>query len=603
MHSPRVAALRSIGLAIAVGSAIWAVAVLASGGINASIGGVRLASTDAARPLTLAAIGILAYAVGAGRTRLDADLTAIRLATTPARVVGLLSVVVLVVGLAHNEWTLGGPDSYSYVSQADLWLSGRLSVPVPTATVAPWPNAVATLTPFGYRSLPGQSAIAPMVGPGLPLLMAAFKSAGGHAAAFLVAPFLGACLVWATFLLGVRLGSPRIGAGAAWLITTSPTFLMMYRSQMSDVPAATFWAIATWCVLGTSVRTALGGGLSAAVAVLIRPNLVPLAAVLGLLPLVRGEWRRTIAFAAGVIPAALVIAAINTALFGSPLSSGYGTLDALFSLANVPTNLARYGGWLLDTQTPLALAGIVVLAAAPRQVWPTAHGRLGARGLSLVLATVWLLYLAYIPFDAWWFLRFLLPAWPALTIGMVAAVHWACEGRAFSWGRPVGMAIIVAVGAFGLATARTRHVFPEGEGEARYASTAMLVGQFTEPNAMVLASIHAGPIRYYGGRATLRFDLLDDVWLDRTVEWLAAQGRHPYLAIEDWEVPTFTRRFSGRNRLGDLRLAPVAAYRGYRTPGTFYVYDLLRPDGPTLEPPPQRVHRPRATRPAPPPAL
>ena len=57
---------------------------------------------------------------------------------------------------------------------------------------------------------------------------------------------------------------------------------------------------------------------------------------------------------------------------------------------------------------------------------------------------------------------------------------------------------------------------------------------------MILSSIHAGSLRYYGGRATMRFDLLDEAWLDRAVGWLQQQGRHPYVLVEDWEMPLFT---------------------------------------------------------------
>ena len=268
--SSRIPALRWLGLAVGLASTAWAAAVLIVGGFAVSVGSLRLSSNDALRPAAVAGVAILVYAVGAGRRRLTADLAAVRGASSAPRLALLLSAVGLVVGLAHNEWTLGGPDSYSYVSQADLWLSGKLTVSVPTAAVAPWPNAIGTFTPFGYRALPTQSAIAPMVGPGLPLLMAAFKALGGHAAAFLVVPLTGALLVWSTFLIGARLGSSHIGVGAAWLVATSPTVLMMYRSQMSDVPAAAFWALATWGVLGVSTRAAVGGGLCAAVAVLIQ---------------------------------------------------------------------------------------------------------------------------------------------------------------------------------------------------------------------------------------------------------------------------------------------------------------------------------------------
>ena len=109
---------------------------------------------------------------------------------------------------------------------------------------------------------------------------------------------------------------------------------------------------------------------------------------------------------------------------------------------------------------------------------------------------------------------------------------------------------------------------------------------------------HAGSIRYYAGRLTIRFDQLDEMWLDRAVDWLERQGRRPYFLLEDWELPEFERRFAGKNRYGRLNLAPVLAYRAYAIPGMIYLFNPQRPNGPTWEPPPVRNPRPRCAPPA-----
>jgi hypothetical protein len=148
-----------------------------------------------------------------------------------------------------------------------------------------------------------------------------------------------------------------------------------------------------------------------------------------------------------------------------------------------------------------------------------------------------------------------------------------------------------------------RHVFVRNEGERRYATIAHLVAAQTEPSAMIFASIHAGSLRYYAGRATVRFDLLDANWLDRAAGWLNEHGRHPYVLIEDWEMPLFRERFGAANTLGGLRLAPVLTYKAYQITGRVYLFDLLRADGPTLEPPSIRNPRPRCPPPADPPVF
>ena len=587
---------------IALVAAVWGIGVWLSGGFEFNLAGVRLSSSDALRPFVTAVVATAAYVLVSGVARVRADVTRFRL--TPSTCAAALAVVVGVVGLVNNSWSAGGSDSYSYVSQMDLWRTGNLKVSIPIAEAAPWPNAIATFTPFGYRTVPGESAIAPVTPPGLPLLMAALKSLAGHPAGFIVPPLAGALLVWTTFLIGRRLGSELIGAGSAWLVATSPTFLMMFKSQMSDVPAAACWALSTYWLLGETRRSAVAAGLAASLAISIRPNLAPLALTMALWMLSQDRRLapRLLPFAIAALPGCTIVAAVNTWLFGSPLSSGYGDLGPLFSLANVPATFRSYGRSLLETQTPLVVAGVIALLLAPRAIWPTAAARAGARLLAAVFLVTWAVYAAYSPFDAWWFLRFLLPAWPAMFVGTAAVVAWGLAGIGIR-APAAAMAGMLALGLYGLAVTTHRGVFPHDEGERRYATIARLVEARTESSAMILASMHAGPVRYYAGRATMRFDLLDPAWLDRSVEWLRERDRHPYALVEDWEMPAFARRFSAGNRLGDLQLAPVLAYRAYGVGGTVYLFDLLRPDGPTIVPPPIRDPRPRCVEPGPEPSF
>ena len=122
---------------------------------------------------------------------------------------------------------------------------------------------------------------------------------------------------------------------------------------------------------------------------------------------------------------------------------------------------------------------------------------------------VWALYLIYMPFEAWWFLRFLLPAWPAMCLGAAAVVVRIAQGRAISALRVAACAILAVVGAHNLYYASTHGAFPSGEGEHRYVSIAKMVEQATDPSAVIFTGQHSGPIRYYAGRTIVRFDLLD----------------------------------------------------------------------------------------------
>jgi len=587
---------------LAVLASIWGGFVWLLDGIALAIGPVHLSSSDSIRPLIVAAAAAIVYLALSGPKAARDDGRWLRRALTPHRVALFLTSIVIAIGVANNSWAVGGSDSYSYASQMDLWLRGGLKVPVTMATQVPWPDALATFTPFGYAAVAREAAIAPITPPGLPLLMAAFKSIGSHTAAFLVVPLTGGLLVWSTFLLGRRLGSDRLGLAAAWLVATSPTFLMMFKSQMSDVPAAAFWTIATYWILGTSLSSAVAAGLAASLAILIRPNLLPLAAVLAGWTVCAAQRHRLAAFAFATLPGCVAVATINNHLFGSPLTSGYGELSSLFAADNIDDTIASYLRWLVETQTPLVFAGVGILAIAPSRLSSRADHRAALRLLAWLTVTTWVVYAAYPAFSAWWFLRFLLPSWPAMFIGTAALIIWLFD-HGGAWGRLSTVAVLIALGAYGLVVTAQQHVFTGDEGERRYATIAHLVAAQTEPSAVIFASIHAGSLRYYAGRATLRFDLLDPDWLDRAAGWLREHGRHPYVLIEDWEMPLFRERFGAANTFGELRLAPALAYKAYAIPGRVYLFSLLRADGPTFEPPSIRDPQPRCPAPADPPDL
>src|SRR5262245_22293869 len=162
-------------------------------------------------------------------------------------------------------------------------------------------------------------------------------------------------------------------------------------------------------------------------------------------------------------------------------------------------------------------------------------------------------------------LRFLLPSCPAMFIGTAALVIWLFDHRG-ARGRVVSFVLLVTLGAYGLVVTAQRHVFIGNQGERRYATIAHLVAAQTEPSAMIFASIHAGSMRYYAGRATVRFDLLDANWFDRAAMWLADHGRHPYVLIEDWEMPAFRKQFAERSSVGRSHLRPCACVRGISGP-------------------------------------
>jgi hypothetical protein len=469
--------------------------------------------------------------------------------------VALLLALVVAVGVRWNSFVAGGSDSYCYLHQAERWASGRLQVAEPLALEAPWPNAALTFAPAGHlpsKTVPG--AIVPICPSGLSIVMALFVAIGGFAAAALVVPLFGALLVWGTFVAGSRFG-PRVGVAAAALAACSPVFLYQLVQPMSDVPAAACWMLAAAAVTGTRRRGAALGGLASAVAVLIRPNLLPLSIPLALFLLWRPEhaWRdrlhSTAVFAGCLLAGVLIVAAIQRTYYGSPLSSGYGSLAEIYSVERLAPNAARYVSWLTDVHTPAWM-----LAASAPFLLPGALTRFFAAMIVINIAC----YLPYLVFEDWSYLRFLLPTLPLVVILMVAAVDAICRRAAAVTAGPTVAVVAAVLAALWIAEARDRQVFRLQALEARFERAGRFADRRLPPNALVITSGQSGSVRFYAGRKTLIWDDLEPAWLDRAIAFVRARGFEPFLMLDSREEPLFRRRFSPHSALGRLDWPPAA---------------------------------------------
>ena len=493
------------------------------------------------------------------------------------RLLVALGLAIAVVAIGRNgSFVAGGADSYCYISEAALWLDGNLHVRHDAMVRAPWPNAADAFAPLGYIPARTGAHIVPVHAPGLPLLMAGAQLVGGRCAMFWVVPLLGGVLVLATYAIGARVGRPIVGLAAAWLVATSPAVLVMLANPMSDLPAAAAWALAVACVLGPGRPSAFAAGLAAAVGILIRPNLVPVAGPFVLYTLYRDATTRPRAlprmltpwFLAAVSIGIIIEGAVNASLYGSPFVSGYGRLD--YSLTHVWPNLRAQVHWLSSTQTPLVLFGILSLALPLRRVWTTPAARRTLWFLALYAASVWVPFLLFTVNDAWWYLRYLLPMWPVIMLGTAACLAALYRTR-WWWARLVVVLTVVALGWHGWAEAGRRGAFDVKAGEQKYIDAAEVVKGRTAPESAVLSVQHSGSVRYYAGRMTLRWDAFPRGYLDQAVEWLNARGHRPYLLVEPWEVELFRARFGESDVVGRLDWAPVVKLDAA---STVYLYDL-----------------------------
>lgn len=525
---------------------IAGVLVWLTGGFRTELFGLRVSARNPRRPILIGAVLLGARLLFFRGQGFDAELRAWeRLLRAPRIAVGLI-VVTILVGFSSNYGVGGGADSYGYVSEADLWLTGQLSEEQEWLRDAPWPNALLMAAPLGYRPAPAGLAIVPVYPPGLPLLLAGGKLLFGPCGIVAVIASMAGLLVAMTYAVGRRLASPQVGAAAAWLVATCPVLLFMMASPMSDIPAAAMSALAIYGSLRPSRTAAFLAGLSMAVVILIRPNLAPLVACLGLwLLLLDGQalaWRarieRCAAFGAGAVPGVVGMAVFNATLYGSPTASGYGTLEGFFSATHILPNISNYSTWLFESQTPLMALGALALAVPARRL-AKGHGVASASLLLVVMAGLVAIYLPYLVFDRWWYLRLFLPAWPGLAIG-TAWLLTNSSGRTF--GR-LGLVVLLLAGGWGLRFADRNAAFTVGWADLRYVSAAHVVREMTAPSSVILSMQHSGSVKYYSDRRPLRYDWIEPRRLDDMVRWLREQGREVYILLDEWEIASFRARF------------------------------------------------------------
>jgi len=584
--------VRALALAsLAIG--LWAAIVWATGGFLLELGPVHFSSRSPRNPLILAAVG---YAMAWLMSTRDERRRVLALTTAPADrlvaqaprptsvIVGLAAAAFVVfVGIDRGFGTAGGADVYGYVSQGELWARGSVRVEEPLLTRVDWPTAPDILSPLGYRPAPDRKTIVPVYPPGFPMVLGLFERLGGRRVVFYVVPLFAGIAVLTTYRLGSFMGGPAAGALAATLLATSPAFLFQDLVAMSDVPVTAWWAISLLLLTSRRPVIAAAAGLAGGMAVLTRPNLAPLALAPAAVVAWRGwrsrnerwtSWTRLLLFCAGTGAGCVALAVFNARLYGSPLASGYGDIISLYSFGNILTNAKLYTAWTMKSQTPLVVCALVAPAAV---AWRSMAGDTVAKrdafaaSLGVVLLTV-ASYLPYAVFEGWFWLRFLLPAWPPLLVFTSLGVIWLCGRVAGTRGVVLAAGIVLIVGIRNVDFLRRDGAFGMQEGERKSPAIGHYIADHMSERAVFLAMQQSGSIRYYSGRLTLRFDWIPPTDLDRVLGDLVRLGYHPYVLLEEWEEPNFKAQFASASAAGALDWPPVVRLQHS---SRVKIYDLI----------------------------
>ena len=460
----------------------------------------------------------------------------------------LVSVAFTALIVARGAVSVGGADSAGYLAQAHRWATAAVRVPLPLSIPEvsdPWAQST-----LGMRPDATGRATVPTYPPGLPWLEAVALRGGGEAFAIRGLPLLAglAALVAAWYLALPLAGA----AGAAFVVAclaSLPTFLYQSLQPMSDVPALAAWLLALALASRPSRLATCAAACATAIAILIRPNLAPLVLPVAwqaaLPPGGRGARRvrhAIVVFAAAVVAIA-TIAGVQAHLYGSPLQSGYGRASELFDLRYVPENVRLYGAWL---QEGVAWPARLVLAAGTvGLVWRAIRDE-AWRPTALMAFAVAALYLVYIPFDSWTYLRFVLVPLALAPIGVAYLFRIVSTSRYPRWTFPVAMVLLALVALTNLRLARELTVYGVRAREYRYEAAGRFVRDHLPASIVVVAVQHSASAAYYSGRPVVRPDLLSPESFRAFLTW-AARERRPIAFVLDETEPAVLRA-----RFGDL---------------------------------------------------
>lgn len=514
-----------VEISCAVAAGIAALAAWTDG-FRGELFGVTVGVRDPVRPL---ALGVVLLAVRWFIARRRESPSTVLAVAVPRVMAGAVLVAGVVGWIHYLSPYVGGADSYGYVSAAERIRSGALVQGEPLADLIPDPDAV---IPLGYVPMAGRSgASAPAYPLGLPALMA-LASLVGERTPFFVPLLSAVVLVAVCFWLVQRwTRDPTVAIAAAAAVAVHPLVFAFAIQPMSDVTAAMWFIVAAALLLDARTPFAAAGGAAAGMAVLTRPAHLPACAMLILLPFVAGpkRVRRATAFAGALAVGVAVQLGLQWYLYGSPLRNGYGSAGDLFGLRFVPANARSYVHWGLVMHGPIWIGGVLVALATCRERTARAIAVAAAIGAALP-------YALYRTYDHWETQRFILPL---LVVGTMLAVIGLMFGarrllgdRAGTWG---ALFLIIALAWSWARWLEREQVLGLARTQERFARAGQLVVRVTPVDAVILASLHSGSLRYYAHRLTIDWGKIRPGHFDTTLAALRRTARPVFLMLDGEE--------------------------------------------------------------------
>ena len=289
-----------------------------------------------------------------------------------------------------------------------------------------------------------------------------------------------ACIVAMYFLCREFKLSREMSFLGALFLGSSPLFLFSSLQAMSDTPA-TLWAIlAVLSCLKSERRAnwAIFAGVFYAYGILVRPtNILMIIPILFLFP---WKVKKALLFCAGAVPVSACIATMNHLLYGKSVATGYGDSFSLFGIRYVSASIHSYLSWIPVEMTPL----IVLAIGFPFVAMDMRHRvRAGVIMWFAIFASFYAIY-SY-THETWWYLRFLLPAFPALIVGMLAVL--AYFGRRLPSLKFLGCLLITCfMLRWNVVWTQKLYALEIGSNEKEYPNTCAFLKNNVPDNAVIL---------------------------------------------------------------------------------------------------------------------
>lgn len=417
----------------------------------------------------------------------------------------------------YMSFAAGGADSSGYLNAGKLISEGRLNVRATEMDVMGLDNSwLVFFQPLGFAQSFRPKTIVPSYPLGYPLLLAPIGRIGGwDHAPFYVVPLCALITLFVVYRLARELGLDDEGAiASAALLALSPGWNVQTLQPMSDVVATLFCAIA---MLYAFRGRAILAGAAFGFAVWVRPTDALLAIAIGFA--LRWQWRKLALAAAAAIPFAIGLLIVNQTLYGGLFKTGYGSFAELLSLA-------MFRVCAVNQAKALAMT---------LPIFPIA---LFARRAALLtwFAAFFLFYSFYSVCDDWSYVRFLLPAFPALIIGALLVLRNVAVRRAVIAAAAIAMIVFTIRSPL-----RTMH-----DQEIAYTHAVHWSQKHLPPNALVAVMQFGGAYYFYTDHLSVQYEWLKPDKFQELRAYAGYAGFKFYALVFDWEEDELFKHMPGK---------------------------------------------------------